>query len=1051
MADTRGQRVIARGALALGILLAWGPCAWALDPALDVSQYAHTAWKSREGFSQGIIYSIAQTSDGYLWLGTEFGLLRFDGVKTIPWEPPADQHLPSSKIESLLVARDGTLWIGTWKGLASWKDGKLTQYSELAGLLIMALLEDRDGTVWAGGFANSPPGKLCAIQNGTVHCYGDDGTLGAGAVGLYDDSEGNLWAGVLNGLWRWKPGPPKFYPLAGEPSGIQALAGGDDGALLIAMRGRVAKFIEGKFQAAYPYPVAARDVYARTFLRDRDGGLWVGSQGGGLVHVHTGTTDTFGQADGLSSDDITAVFQDREGSVWVGTVGGLDRFRDFAVFTFSEKQGFPDGAYGPVLAARDGSVWQSGLYELRRWSKGQITIYQEPKAKTVARDHSVAATVRKVILSGLPKYGYWSLFEDDRARIWVAGDGGVGYLDNDRYISIRGVPGGIVYSIAGDTKGNLWIANFDGGLLHLFGESLVQQIPWATLGHKAYASALATDPSQGGLWLGFADGGVVFFKDNVVRASYATADGLGKGLISDLRLDQDGALWAATEGGLSRLKNGRVTTLSSKNGLPCDAVRWAREDDDHSFWVYMSCGLVRVARSDLDAWGASPDRRIDTAVFNTSDGVRNMAAAPSFSPKVAKSSDGRLWFTNYDGVSVVDPHRLPFNKLPPPVHVEQIAADGKTYWQNSLGDASSSHPRLPPLVRDLTIDYTALSLVVPEKVHFRFKLDGQDRDWREVVNGREVQYSNLAPGSYRFRVTASNNSGVWNEEGAILDFSIAPAYYQTIWFRSLCVAAFFVMLWGLYRLRVRQVAHQFNMALEARVSERTRIARDLHDTLLQSFHGLLLRFQAVSNLLPERPVEAKQRLENAVEQAAQAITEGRDAVQELRSSTVVTNDLPVAISALGQELAAAETTEDSAIFRVVVEGTPRNLHPILRDEVYRIAGEALRNAFRHAQARQIEVEIHYDERRLRLRVRDDGKGMDPEILGEHSRPGHFGLHGMRERARIVGGQLDVWSERDSGTEVELSVPASKAYATPPATRRSWLAEKLSGKGTQVKS
>jgi len=415
--------------------------------------------------------------------------------------------------------------------------------------------------------------------------------------------------------------------------------------------------------------------------------------------------------------------------------------------------------------------------------------------------------------------------------------------------------------------------------------------------------------------------------------------------------------------------------------------------------------------------------------------------AGALSPRMAKSQDGRLWFLPLDGVGVIDPRHLPFNKVAPPVRIERVIADHEIY-------TPSAHLRLPPLIRDLTIDYTALSLVAPEKVHFRFKLEGQDRDWREVVNDREVEYSNLAPGNYTFRVTASNNSGVWNEQGASLDFSIAPAYWQTRWFVAVCAAAFMALLWALYQLRLRQLAHQFNMTLDARVGERTRIARELHDTLLQSFHGLLLRFQAASELFATRPAEAKQTLDRAIDQAAQAITEGRDAVQGLRASVVESNDLAVAIRTFGEELAAEQAGDGSVVLHVVVEGTPRTLHPIQRDEIYRIACEALRNAFKHADAKQIEVELRYDERQLRLRVRDDGKGIDPKFLTEEGRAGHYGLHGMRERARLVGGKLTVWSAPESGAEVELSIPAARAYATSASTWRSWFARKFSRESAQ---
>ena len=1025
-----------RAVVWLASLLACCTCTFALDPSLDVSQYAHKAWNNRDGFPRDIVHAIAQTPDGYLWLGTEFGLLRFDGVRSVPWRQPTDQHLPSNKIQSLLVARDGTLWIGTWKGLASWHDGKLTQYPELAEEVIFPLIEDRGGVVWAGGFAYNPPGKLCAIQRGVVKCYGEDGSLGDGVLGLYEDRNRNLWAGTRTGLWRWKPDPRKFYPILGEPAGIQGLEEDDSGALLIALHGRVARFSGGKLQTAYSYPVPAQQSFARTRLRDRDGGLWVGTTDHGLIHLHQGRTDAFEQADGLSGDTVTALFEDREGDVWVATSNGLDRFRDFAVAPYSANEGLPTLG-GSVLAARDGSIWVSSFEGLSRWTQGQVTVFHGRGVPGAQRP-----SVGEVVVEGLPNSAQVSLLQDHGGRIWIAGPGGVGYLENGRFASIGGLPGGIVYDIAEDTARNIWISNLDHGLLQLSGGRAVRQIPWIGLGHKDPVMALTADPLQGGLWLGFFRGGVAYWKDGQVRASYTPSRDFGEGAVSDLRVDADGTLWASTEGGLSRIKKGKIATLTSKNGLPCDTVHWSLEDDDHALWLYMSCGLVRILRSEAKAWDSDPNHSIRVTVFDSSDGVRSRAAAPSMSPKAGKSPNGKIGFMTFGGVSVVDPHHLPFNNLPPPVHIEQITADRKTY-------DVSTQLRLRPRVRDLIIDYTALSFAIPEKVFFRYKLEGWDRDWQEGGNRRQAFYTNLPPRNYRFRVIACNNSGVWNEEGAFLDFAIAPAYYQTNWFRALYTAAFLGVLWMLYQVRVRQLAHQFNMTLEARVGERTRIARDLHDTLLQSFHGLLLRFQTVSQLLPGRPEEAKERLDTAIDQAAEAITESRDAIQGLRLSTVESNDLAVAIRTLGEELASDESNRSAAVLQVEVEGAPRDLHPILRDEVYRIAAEALRNAFRHAQAGRIEVGIWYDEKKFRVHVRDDGKGIDRALLSGDSCEGHYGLRGMLERAKVVGGKLAVWSEVDSGTEVVLSLPAATAYSAA-GPRRSWLSGRLSGKTTHVK-
>jgi signal transduction histidine kinase len=742
--------------------------------------------------------------------------------------------------------------------------------------------------------------------------------------------------------------------------------------------------------------------------------------------LHEGKTDVFSELDGLSGDTVTALLQDQEGNIWVVTTNGIDRFREYAVPNISIRQGLSNSNNVSIVGAKDGSFWVATYNGLNRWKNGRISVL----------GHTGSAQNPNGTPRGLP----YSLFQDSGGRIWMSTALEFGYLENNRFVPVRDVPGGRITSLAEVPSGHLWLVKEEYGLLHLFQGHVVERIPWASLGHRDHGRVIVADPSRHGLWLGFSGGGVSYFVEGGIRNSYSAAEGLGAGRVNGLRFGPRGALWAATERGLSRIKNGKVTTLTSENGLPCDTVYWSMDDAEHFVWVYTVCGLVRIARSELDAWVDDPARIVQFTLFDISDGVRTHSY-PSSVHGVTKSLDGRIFYVAFDGVSVIDPRHLAFNKIPPPVHIEKITADDKTY------DVANGM-RLPAHVRNLGIDYTALSLVVPEKVRFRYKLEGQDKDWREVVNDREVQYSNLPPKHYRFRVTACNNSGVWNEQGDTLEFSVAPAWYQTNWFRALCGATFLLLLWAAYQLRVRQLAYQFNMRLEERVSERTRIARDLHDTLLQSFQGVLPRFQAAIYKLPEHPVDARETLEAAVDQASQAITEGRDAVQGLRASTVEKNDLAMAIRGVAEELASANTQRSSPAFQVAVQGTPRNLHPILRDEVYRIAAEALRNAFRHAQAHQIEVELRYDEKDFTLRIRDDGKGIDRELLSGDGREGHYGLHGMRERAKLVGGELTIWSEVDSGTEVELSIPASRAYTK--SVRRFWFLEKLSKKEKDAK-
>jgi len=1019
-------RPFSLAAVLLSVGFACCPCAFALDPSLDINQYAHTSWKIRDGFSKGVVYSIAQTPDGYLWLGTESGLLRFDGVRAVPWPAPTDRELPSNYVTALLAARDGTLWIGTSKGLASWKSDKLIVYPQLAGQLVQALLEDHEGTVWAGGFADTPPGKLCSIRGGGVHCFGEDGGLGNGVLGLYEDSHFNLWAGVLNGFWRWTPGPRHFYAVSGESFGVQHFAEDRDGALLIPLGGSVARLNHGKIETAIRLPGASNQVSGEKILRDRNGALWVGTWSQGLMHVEEHGIDRYAERDGLSGDLVTALFEDREGNIWVGTTKGLDRFRAYSVTTLSNGQGLSGGGNASVIAAADGSIWFSPHDRLYRLDRGRVTLYREPGSGVEPDERSVERSIREVSVAGLPEHGLASLFQDTKGRIWIAATGGVGYLLDNRFVPVNSVPGGVVAAMAGDAKGNLWISIVDRGLFHLFGDSLVQRIPWAELKHNDIVTAMAVDPSRGGVWLGFYKGGLAWLAGDRNRLSFQADPAFEKGRVNDLRFDRDGALWVASNSGLSRVEDGRVATLTTRQGLPCNPIYWSAEDEDRSFWLYGSCGLIRIAASEIEAWLASRNsaspKPVRADLLDETDGVAfkgDLSAAPG--PRDAISPDGRIWFPSIDGLSVIDPHRLPFNRLPPPVHVEQVTADGKTY------DAANGL-RLPPHVRDLSIDYTALSLVAPEKVHFRYKLDGQDPHWREVVNDRQVQYSNLPPRHYTFRVIACNNSGVWNETGASLEFSIAPAYYQTEWFRFLCALALAALLWALYQLRLHQVQQQLAAGLEARVGERLRIARELHDTLLQSVQGAVFQLQAARKLLLRKTENAMEVLDEAIHSTEDAIQQGRSAIGDLRPEPAEQRSLPELLNATGRELAEAHKLNGHApSYQVVVEGKQRELSPMLQDEVYRISREVIRNAFLHAVASHIEVEIRYDQDLLRLRIRDDGKGINPRILEAGGQSGHFGIPGMRERAQRIGSRLEFWSEEGAGTEVQFTVPASMAY------------------------
>jgi two-component sensor histidine kinase len=533
-----------------------------------------------------------------------------------------------------------------------------------------------------------------------------------------------------------------------------------------------------------------------------------------------------------------------------------------------------------------------------------------------------------------------------------------------------------------------------------------KRIPWALLGRNDWATTVIPDPLQRGLWLGFHQGGVAFLKDGQVRVSYAGSDGLGEGRVNSLQLDQDGTLWAATQGGLSRVKNGRVATLSSRNGLPCDAAQWVVEDDTHALWVNMACGLVRLPQSELVTWSAAadidPKRRILATVFDGSDGVRSHSDAGGFSPHVAKSADGRLWFPTFDGVSVIDPRHIPFNKLPPPVHIEQIIADRKPY-QTSL------NLRLPPLIRDLEIDYTGLSLVAPEKIHFRYKLEGEDRDWQDVGNRRQAFYTNLSPRNYRFRVAASNNSGVWNEAGAFFDFSIAPAYYQTTWFLVLCAGAVISLAYGIHRYRV---AHLLQLE---RV--RTRIAADLHDDIGASLSQIAIVSEVLSQ---RRNTDGQFR-----EQLSQIATDSRELVASMSDIVWAIDPRRDHLHDLVQRMrrfASDMFTARGIQFHFVAPAGDLRLSTDQRRQIFLVFKECVNNVVRHSDCTAAEISIELQGNMLVQCIGDNGRGLDSARTSRGN-----GLNTMQARAQALGGGVEITEGEDCGTRITLKVPLGRFH------------------------
>ena len=728
----------------------------------------------------------------------------------------------------------------------------------------------------------------------------------------------------------------------------------------------------------------------------------------GLHFARVAEAEIFTQKNGLTGDYVECVLEDREGDIWVGTKMGLDRFRRGALSPLW----FPPGSSDfTMVAGNDDTVWAAAgnHQEIMRIRDGRI----------VDKRHSgfVACAYR-----------------DPDGQIWIGRVsesppmlGTISRLQDARSNRIE-VPGEYVQAITKDSSGGLWVSVPRKGVFHL------QDGKWTSLeslgGPRTTAPSEFTD-SEGRVWFGFLNNTVAMLDGDRLRI-YSPKDGVLVGNVMTIQ-GHGTHVWIGGDLGIELSDGSRFRPIIAANGETFGAVYGIVETAANGLWFTDNRGIVHIPEAELKLMLQYPGYRPNFKILDVLDGLPAELQRAEQVPTVIESTDGLLWFSTIQGLAWLDPNHIPMNSVPPPVSVLSIIANGKKYY-------SSLPLTLPARTRNVEILYTALSLSIPERVRFRYMLEGQDLTWQDAGTRREAFYTNLGPGSYRFRVIACNNDGVWNETGAALSFFIAPAIYQTLWFRLLYAVAGVGVLWFFFFIRMRQVTLQVRTRLEERVEERERIARELHDTLLQGFQGLILRFQAITNrITKEDPTH--DMMERALEHADEVLLEGRERVRNLRSEETVIVGLSEALTSCVNELSHDRRADIS----VSVVGPPQVLHAVVRDEAFRVGREALANALKHSNALKIEAEITYDSTGLSLRVRDNGDGIDETILNS-GRPGHWGLSGMRERAKKIGARLNLWSRLGAGTEVELIVPASIAYSTGLARSRWYWFRRIIGGG-----
>ena len=944
----------------------------ALAPTTPLSEYSRQSWVMENGLPQNSVHALLRTRDGYLWAGTEAGLARFDGAGFAVFDRTSTPALPSGDIRCLFEDKEGALWVGTGEGLARWQNGAVTKFTTQNGLpgnAVLGVTEDARGALWvrtAAGFARFNGSAFTAVA-------GSDATA------------------------ELQPRYAVSDPL--PPGGVRLVLGGSQSARIFATNTTV-RIERGTKLETLAAGKKLPGTRIQAVMADREGSLWIGTNDG-LARWFDGTVQTLPARDALSGASILSLLEGPEGNVWVGTeTGGLHILRDTRFRSIGAHEGLSSDETTTVVEDNSGKLWigTSGaglnVVRLRVERTGEATVYSVPD----------------VLLSNV----ILSLASGPDGSLWAGTPDGLNRIRGsavDSFTSADGLPDDFVRSLLADADGSLWVGTRH-GLAHLI--------------FPAGAKGGQRSPPR--------------------AVIYTRANGLGSDLVGAMVRDAGGDLWVATLAGLSRLRNGSITNYTTTDGLPSNVVTsllperdgtvligtqdrgWSLwdgskfekvnappqnesnihailADDRNNLWFATSNGLARCTRTTA----ATCSNWLE---FGPADGLRGRETATNSHPSAWRSLDGRLWFATPRGLVEVDPDHFPVNLVPPPVVVESFAVDDVDQLQHAKGSPLS----LPAGHNHFQFNYAGLSFVAPQKVRYRYMLEGFDRRWTDAGARRIAYYTNIPPGHYTFRVQAANNDGLWNMQGASLSFELRPHFYQTLWFYVLLLAAAGGLIALALKRRLQHAEHEFNAVL----GERTRIAREIHDTLAQGYVGISVQLEVLAELLRQNKIEAAARqLDAARGHVREGLAEARQSIWALRSQDAGENALPVELRRITEQ-AGGRGVEAS----FSVHGAYRAMEATVEREILRVAQEAIHNVKKHAEARHLDVRLDYGPAEVALEVRDDGRGFRSEAESQPP-PGHYGLIGMRERAALIGGSLDVLSAPGAGTTVRLHMPTPK--------------------------